>query len=87
MTVYFLHVRDGYRLISDPEGCVFRDLESARSEAIESAREFMAEGQLRDGRIGLDRSIEIWDEAGARLLVVPFRETVTCDGQVAENWF
>jgi hypothetical protein len=51
MRVYFLHVRDGYKFISDPAGCVFRDLESARSEAIESARELMAEGLLRDGRI------------------------------------
>jgi hypothetical protein len=79
MPLYFLYVRDGHRLICDPDGSSFRDPESAQEEAIESARELMAERLIRDGRIGLDRSIEIWDTADARLLVVPFREAITND--------
>jgi hypothetical protein len=33
----------------------------------------MADG-VKEGRIGIERSVEVCDSAGARLLVVPFRQ-------------
>jgi hypothetical protein len=67
--VYFLHVEDGDQLILDPDGSSLNDLEAARGEAIESARELMAESIVSDGRVGIERSIEVWDAVGVRLLV------------------
>jgi len=76
MPLFFLHVRDGDRLIRDPDGSVFRDLEAVRSEAIESARELIASGIVDRGRIGIERSMLICDASGAALLVVPFRDAI-----------
>jgi len=76
MPVYFLHVQDGDQLILDPDGSSLHDLEAARAEAIESARELMADSIVSDGRVGIERSIEVWDAVGARLLVVPFHQAV-----------
>jgi Domain of unknown function (DUF6894) len=76
MPVYFLHVEDGDQLILDPDGSSRNDLEAARGEAIEGARELMAESIVSDGRVGIERSIEVWDAVGVRLLVVPFRQAV-----------
>jgi len=72
----FLHVRDGDRLIRDPDGSFFYELEAARSEAIESARELMASGIADQGRIGIERSIVVCDASGATVLVLPFREAI-----------
>ena len=76
MPLFFLHVRDGDRLIRDPDGSVFRDLEAVRSEAIESARELMASGIADGGRIGIERSMVVCDASGTELLVVPFRDAI-----------
>lgn len=46
-------------------------------EAIASARYLMAESILRDGRVGLSRSMEVWNAKESRLLVVPFYQAVT----------
>ena len=72
----FLHVRDGDRLIRDPDGSFFYELEAARSEAIESARELMAAGIVEEGQIGIERSMAVCDASGTTLLVLPFREVI-----------
>jgi hypothetical protein len=63
-------------LIRDPEGSFHDDLEGARSEAVESARELMADGILSEGQIGIERSITICDARGTALLVLPFRDAI-----------
>src|SRR5262249_29083814 len=77
MPLFFLHVRDGDRLIRDSEGSVLDDLEAARSEAIESARELMVTGIVDEGRIGIERSIVVCDASGTTLLMLPFCEAIT----------
>src|SRR5262245_25950133 len=72
----FLHIMDGDRLFRDPDGSFFHDLETARSEAVECARELMAAGIMDEGRIGIERSMVICDANGTTLLVLPFREAV-----------
>jgi two-component sensor histidine kinase len=71
MPQYFLHIRDHEGLILDPDGSCLDNLNAARAEAIESARELMAESISSNGRIGLNRSFEISDAAGATLLMCP----------------
>src|SRR5262245_6111282 len=77
MAIYFLNVRDRGELIRDPDGSCLPDLRAARTEAIVSARELMAQSIATSGRIGIDRSVEISDAKGATLLVVPFWEAAT----------
>ena len=43
MTQYFFHIRDGGVLIEDPDGGNFQSIEEARSEAILSARDLLAD--------------------------------------------
>jgi|RhiMethySRZTD1v2_1073278.scaffolds.fasta_scaffold4308054_2 hypothetical protein len=76
MPLFFLHVRDGGRLMRDPDGSCVHGLEAARHEAIASARELMAHSIVGEGRIGIERSIEICDARGATVLVLPFRQAV-----------
>jgi hypothetical protein len=71
-----LNIRDGGSSIRDPEGSFLEDLEAARGQAIESARELMADGIVGKGQIGIKRSMEICDASGTTLLVLPFHETV-----------
>src|SRR5262245_28839142 len=84
MPLFFLHMTDGDRLIRDPDGSFYDDLEGARSEAIESARELMAAGILDEGRIGIERSITICNASGTVLLVLPFREAAAFNSPMTD---
>jgi Domain of unknown function (DUF6894) len=42
MPHYYLHIRDGTELVEDPDGTDLPDLEAARQEALEGAREMLA---------------------------------------------
>jgi len=76
---YFIHiVTDAERLI-DPGGAEFLDLESARTEACQSARDLMAE-ELRGGRpVPLGWRIQVADEDGSILFTLPFARLVFTD--------
>jgi hypothetical protein len=76
MPLFFLHIRDGNDFFRDPEGIPVRDLDAARTEALESARSLMSQAIVFDGRSGVHRSFEIADETGQTVLVVPFRQAV-----------
>lgn len=65
---------DGGR-IPDEEGSDLPALEAARAEAIESARELMAQAILKGYDIS-GQSIEIRDGGGRLLLEVPFTEAI-----------
>jgi len=77
MPVFFLHVKEGDLWTRDLEGSTLHDLQAARDQAIKSARELMADSIVSEGRIGIDRSIEVSDATSITLLVVPFRQAVT----------
>lgn len=73
MPHFYLNVRDADGLLEDPEGSDLPDLDAAHLQALEGARDILAE-MLRKGEV-LDRqTIEITDEAGAVLAVVRFRD-------------
>jgi hypothetical protein len=72
MPRYYLHVRTPTDLIKDPEGETRADLEAIRLEAIESAREILA-----DRRHAISWLFEISDPEGNVLLVVPFTEALS----------
>jgi hypothetical protein len=63
--------------VVDEEGVHAADLAEAKAKAIEGARELMGE-HLRTGRpINLRHRIEVADDKGRVLAVIPFRELVT----------
>ena len=67
MPRYYFNIRDGYDVDEDEEGIELPDIEAARAEALATVEELRDE--LRDaGNIEL----EITDDAGRRLLTVPF---------------
>ena len=73
MPSFFFHVREGGRLIEDPDGSDLPDLETARAGALAAARVAIAE-QIRMGKSVGDRSFEITDEAGRVLATVTARD-------------
>ena len=74
MPRFFFNLRDGVRC-DDPEGMILSDAEAAREEAIRSARCILAD-EVIHGHLPLKDSIEVVDEAGKPVLVVPFREAL-----------
>ena len=79
MPRYFLHVNGRSGLLADPDGQECADLADARQEAIEAARDLMAEC-LRAGQpLGLHSEMIIADEQGATLATVSFHEAVPED--------
>ena len=74
MPRFFLHVRKGQHFFRDPEGAVFVDLEDARREAMQSARELAAECVKHNQEI--EGQFEIMDEAGENVLILTLKDTV-----------
>ncbi len=75
MPRYFLHVREAGDLVEDPDGVDFPDVAAARMEAVEAAREIMAE-HIRKGLDVSGWSFEIADGSGRPVMTVPFSEAI-----------
>jgi len=75
MARYYLHLYNRIGSALDDEGTEARDLEAARTIAIRSVRDILGE-EIRKGRIDLFGRIEIADEEGSILAVVPFADAV-----------
>jgi hypothetical protein len=75
MTRYYFNIRLANGYIEDTEGQELRSLGEARVEAIETARELMAESILLGQKIE-HRAFEISDEAGETLDIIPFSAAV-----------
>jgi hypothetical protein len=73
MPRYFFHIKDGDELTADYEGGDYSDLEEARHEAIEAAREIMS-WAVRDGKRPNGQTFVISDEAGIIRLEFPFKD-------------
>ena len=72
MQLFFLNLRDGDVISTDPDGYLLKDLAAAVTEATASARLLMGD-QLRAGRgATMDRQFEIADQAGEVLAIVRF---------------
>jgi hypothetical protein len=74
---YYFHIIDG-RTVRDEEGQDFPGLEEAKAEAVASARSIMREA-IWAGRLPLNECIQIADEKGTVLMIVPFRDAVTIE--------
>jgi hypothetical protein len=73
MLLYYLHIRDGTELLLDPEGSNLPNLEAARAEAIEGARQLISEAVRTGSPLHMQRAFQIDDADGHTLLSVPRR--------------
>lgn len=59
----------------DPEGAEFQDVQTARTEAVRSARELLSQRVLNGEEID-GQSFELTDESGAVVDTVKFRDVL-----------
>jgi hypothetical protein len=76
MPHFYLHLRDGERLLKDPDGREYRSLDDARAEAVLSARELMA-AKVLAGRKPNHSRFEIADASDNVVLIVWFEEAIS----------
>ena len=75
MPCYHFNIQNGTGFIEDEEGRDLPDLDAVRAEALEGIRSILTE-DVRKGYLDLGGRIEVLDEAGSLLLVVPFADAV-----------
>lgn len=79
MPWFYLHIRCDGELIEDNEGAEFATVGAANIEAVRSIRSLVC-GDVTDGVLHLDLSIEIQDDQNKRLQEVAFDDAVTIRG-------
>ena len=73
MPTFYFHVRDGDRMVEDPDGAELPDLAAARDKAATAVRQAVSR-PLSAGRDLGRRRFEIADERGRLLATVAFRD-------------
>lgn len=79
MAHLFLHIVNGRERTEDIEGADYADLAAAKAEAVESARELVSQAALRGQALGLNRTVEIMNEAGAVVGRIAFTDAFAAD--------
>jgi hypothetical protein len=80
MPRYFLNIRNNISFTRDEEGCELANDEAARDAAVQGARSLMSAEVTDKGMLDLRASIEVEDEQGEIVLIVPFREALDIVG-------
>jgi hypothetical protein len=73
MPPFYFNIITTDKVIEDPEGTNLADIQAARTEAIEDARLLMSQAILLGHDVS-GRSIQIIDEQGDVVLLLPFSE-------------
>ena len=79
MARFFFHLHECGTVTLDEDGLEHADLADARDEAVRSARDVMA-AEVLSGHLCLSCYIEVADENGDKLLVIPFDQAVQVTG-------
>jgi Domain of unknown function (DUF6894) len=74
MPRFYLNIRQGERLLGDPEGIERPDLDAAQADALDGIRDLLAEAVKQGKDDLLDDAIVITDEAGREVMTIPFTE-------------
>jgi hypothetical protein len=70
MARFYFHLRDGDKLVPDPDGSDLPDVEAAKREALLAARDILSDA-MKVGKRKVPEAFVIADEAGRKLDVVP----------------
>ena len=73
MSIFYFHLRDGDRMVEDPDGAELPDLDAARAKAATAIREAVSRPASAGPSMGRPR-FEITDERGRLLATVAFRD-------------
>jgi hypothetical protein len=76
MPMFYFHIRSAEEFLNCSEPQPFADLDEARQEAIQAAREIASDDLQAGKSLDLDRIFEITDAEGKILAKVPFAEAV-----------
>ena len=76
MPIYYLNLFNDFDSI-DEQGCQCPDLATAKIKAVSAARDIMAEHVQLGRPLKLHHRMEVVDESGKVLAVIPFREIIT----------
>lgn len=76
MPLYYFHLLDGTDVLLDPEGRELASDDAARLAALKEARSLIAQDAL-NGDINLAQRLEIFDQSGALIHTVAFRDAVS----------
>jgi hypothetical protein len=77
MPLFFFHIHDDFS-VADEHGIDMVDAAAARAAALAGARGMMSE-QVKTGRLSLHHRIEVEDESGDNVLILPFADAVTIE--------
>ncbi|HEY0101908.1 MAG TPA: hypothetical protein VGB60_00380 [Brevundimonas sp.] len=80
MPRYFFHIHNGLGLTEDEEGQELPSPDAAIAAALDGIRSVLSSG-VREGELNLHGSLEVVDEAGRLLRMVPFSEAVRITGE------
>jgi hypothetical protein len=72
---YRFHIRSRDGICHDDEGVEAPSVEAARTEAVRGARSIIAD-DVTHGRLDLKAQIEVADEAGSTVAVIPFEDVI-----------
>jgi hypothetical protein len=75
MMRFHLNISNGNGFTPDEEGLQLHDLDAARRQAIEGVRSVISD-EAKQGRLDLSGVIEITDDDGTVLMVVPFTDAL-----------
>jgi hypothetical protein len=74
MPLFFLHLRDGNDFFHDPEGIPVRDLDAARTEALDSARSLMSQAINESAEVEADTAVPADPSPAAETVSPPSTE-------------
>jgi hypothetical protein len=75
MPCFYFHVHEAFGSTLHEHGRELPDLEIARREAVIGVRSILS-AEIARGRLDLGSRIEVTDETGSVVLMIPFRDTV-----------
>ena len=82
MPRYWFNVRDGNELLLDaPEGCELPNLEAVKTDAVRGARQILSAAAITGTAGSLRIQIEVVDEAGKTVLIMPVGHATGSDSQ------
>lgn len=74
MPRFYFHIFDE-AIVGDDDGLMLSGLDAARAVALEGARAMICD-QVKKGRLNLGHRIEVEDETGEQVLLLPFVEAL-----------
>lgn len=78
MPRFYFNVRDGDTVITDQEGIELAGKSDAAEEAMQAARDLLAD-QLKHGARLESKSFEVVNDTGETVLTLPFRSVLRLD--------